>query len=377
MLLAGSVVGFFLYKAKETMPIAGGDKPALKDEGKRPLEKDGAKPDDKMPPIVIPPVVKELKSGDVIAPAPPPAVAPQGDFVQLFNGKNLAGWKEGENGKGTWRVENGHLVGAMIPGKITSLLATQDVQPKDFHFRIEARSDKGAGAVFVRSPTSRTDGYESNFQHSLIKGNLRAGGLAASVPGHAKLLTPAIESKIAAGEWFNLDFIVEGNRVIVKLNGETTADAIDDTHVLPGLIVLKAASAAKVEIRKIEIKALKPAAVAAPIAPPPEQFRGNGRFHVHVPAGNMAKWRVENNELVEDQLKGSMQMFFGDPKWRDYDFSIDAMHGRDGQVPLVRRPHDNDGYFFGFGIKGDKFMVTRMAGGNDPLRKCSRSRIMS
>src|SRR6478736_1432650 len=64
-----------------------------------------------------------------------------GGWVQLFNGKDLTGWKTHPNNPGKWRVENGMIVSR---GRQVSHLFTARDDYQDFQFRIEAKiSDKG------------------------------------------------------------------------------------------------------------------------------------------------------------------------------------------------------------------------------------------
>src|SRR5215831_14253807 len=70
------------------------------------------------------------------------AMAQEGQqWVQLFTGKDLTGWKTHPKNPGTWRVENGVLVS---DGRKVSHLFSARGDYRDFDFRIEAMiSDKG------------------------------------------------------------------------------------------------------------------------------------------------------------------------------------------------------------------------------------------
>ncbi|MBY0455808.1 MAG: protein kinase, partial [Gemmataceae bacterium] len=80
------------------------------------------------------------------------ATANEVGWVQLFNGKDLSGWKEFPAGRGSWTVENGLLVGKGRP----SHLFTDRGDFTNFHLRMElrVRAGKNAGAlgVFSRVP---------------------------------------------------------------------------------------------------------------------------------------------------------------------------------------------------------------------------------
>src|SRR5262249_21983127 len=64
--------------------------------------------------------------------------APDTDgWVQLFNGKDLTGWKSHPQQPGNWRVEEGLLIGSG-PGRVSHLFSERD-DYENFHLRAEAR----------------------------------------------------------------------------------------------------------------------------------------------------------------------------------------------------------------------------------------------
>jgi hypothetical protein len=66
------------------------------------------------------------------------------------------------------------------------------------------------------------------------------------------------ETAFRPEEWITCEIIAEGNHIVVKLNGQTTADYTDEQKLYTsGHIVLQQHGAATVvEFRKIEIKEL-------------------------------------------------------------------------------------------------------------------------
>ncbi len=77
---------------------------------------------------------------------------PEPGWVQLFNGKDLAGWKTHPSQPGDWRVEKGVLVGR---GPKASHLFSERADFRDFQLRVETKlTEKGKSSVYVRSPFS-------------------------------------------------------------------------------------------------------------------------------------------------------------------------------------------------------------------------------
>src|SRR5262249_10329450 len=80
-------------------------------------------------------------------------------WVQLFNGKDLAGWKAHPEKAGSWKVENGELVGTGDPW---SLLTTERVDYQNFHFRVEVKINQpGDSGQYFRAQGEGSTGYEA------------------------------------------------------------------------------------------------------------------------------------------------------------------------------------------------------------------------
>ena len=67
-----------------------------------------------------------------------------------------------------------------------------------------------------------------------------------------------MKSPVPPGEWFTQEVIAEGNHIIIKVNGKTTADYTDDKRLFTrGHLALQQHNPQTVaEFRKIEIKEL-------------------------------------------------------------------------------------------------------------------------
>jgi len=192
--------------------------------------------------------------------------APKGDdkgWVQLFNGKDLTGWKTHPKDKGHWEVKDGILIGS---GPNVGHLFTERGDFENFHIRVEANiSDKGNSGLFFRTKygPSYPRGYEAQID-STHKDPIRTGSLYPTIK-----LTPAEREKILVkeqlhkpDEWFTEEVIAVGNHLIIKVNGKTTVDFVDpsNTHS-KGHFALQLHGATDgvpttVQFRKIEVKEL-------------------------------------------------------------------------------------------------------------------------
>ncbi len=198
---------------------------------------------------------------------------PESGWVQLFNGKDLTGWKTHPDQPGDWRVEGGVLVGR---GKASHLFSDRG-DYGDFHLRVEAKLDPGGNSgVCFRSgfelvgggadPNLRLPpGFEADINDTPNQ-VARTGTLWRIGPG-AWPLVLVKESPAPAGAWLTLEVIAVGGRVTVKVNGRTTADWAEAQPARrTGHVALQVnwPETTVVRFRKIEIKELPPGKTGPP-----------------------------------------------------------------------------------------------------------------
>ncbi len=209
-------------------------------------------------------------------------------WVQLFNGKDLTGWKMVSNPGGgikdlkkkevdgkvmayeatvggktvaLWRVEDGTIVG----GGPASHLFSERGEYTDFHYRVEAKiNDKGNSGQYFRAKFEGGFplGYEAqiNATHS---DPIRTGSL---YPDYRTPLTK-VKDKITvmntaphkADEWFTQEVIAVGPKITILVNGKKTIEWVDpEARYKKGHFALQAHDPGSVmSFRKIEVKELK------------------------------------------------------------------------------------------------------------------------
>lgn len=187
--------------------------------------------------------------------------APAGQWTSLFNQRDLNGWKTFDQVPGDWKVTDGVLVGQ---GPYSFLL-TDRGDYGDFHLRAEVRiNGSGDSGIVVRCPFEQVlypksfgvKGYEAQIQ-SVTKSAMNTGSLA--VVHHDKnwkLVAPVTDGLTPAEEWFTLEIVARGNRIIVGVNGQVTADYTDpDASLTKGHIALQDSTPETiVQFRKVEIR---------------------------------------------------------------------------------------------------------------------------
>jgi len=161
----------------------------------------------------------------VVAKARPPS-----EWVSLFNGKDLTGWKN--NGGEKWIVEQGTILCESAANKYGYL--TTEKTYRDFRLRLKFKGEAaGNSGVFLRSRITGIDpehgpdieGMQVEVDPNVAK---HTGGLYES-GGRGWVAMPAAEGERALkpGEWNDLEVSVEGHHIVTQLNGVKIVDFTD------------------------------------------------------------------------------------------------------------------------------------------------------
>lgn len=153
-------------------------------------------------------------------------VLPGEDWVQLFNGKDLSGWKE--VGKEKWTVENGAIHGNAIT-KSYGYLET-DKNYKDFQLalRFKCEGTGNSGVFFHTAFKPGTPDVSQGLQFEIdCKIMQHTAGIYGD--GRGWIVWPAPENELVVrhGEWNEYLLKVEGNRYTSRLNGVLMVDFTD------------------------------------------------------------------------------------------------------------------------------------------------------
>jgi hypothetical protein len=177
-------------------------------------------------------------------------------WTPLFNGKDLTGWKTHPKSPGNWRVEDGILIGS---GPASHLFSERgDFQ--NFRYRVEVMiNDKGNSGQYFRTKFGPgfPEGYEaqinSTHRDPIKSGSLYPGRLKLNKGDKEKLIVKDILVK--PDEWFTQEVIARGNHIIIKVNGKTTVDFVDENNnYTKGHFALQQHDpGSMVKVRKIEV----------------------------------------------------------------------------------------------------------------------------
>ena len=141
------------------------------------------------------------------------------EWISMFNGRNLEGWKVNEN-KDSIGVDDGMMV---IDGPIAHAFfigSDGKADFKDFHFQAQVKTMKGANSGIYFHTKFQDSGWPSkgyecqvNNTHTDVK---KTGGLYG--------IKDNFEAPAKDGEWFDYDIIVKGKHIVIKINDKTIVD---------------------------------------------------------------------------------------------------------------------------------------------------------
>ncbi|MBN8789311.1 MAG: DUF1080 domain-containing protein [Terrimonas sp.] len=141
-----------------------------------------------------------------------------GEWISLFDGKSLDGWKESEGP--SFSIENGAI---KVAGKRSHLYYDGPVQNHNFKnfevkMQILTKPNSNSGFYFhtlFQQKGFPDDGFEVQVNNS-HKDWKRTAGLYD--------ISEARETYVKDDEWFEMSIRVEGKHVITKINGQTIID---------------------------------------------------------------------------------------------------------------------------------------------------------
>ncbi|MEX0939649.1 MAG: DUF1080 domain-containing protein [Pirellulales bacterium] len=191
------------------------------------------------------------------------AIAADEGWVELFNGKDLTGWKQ-INGTAKYVVVDGVIVGTTAEGSPNSFLCTEKNYGNfELEFEVKVDSDLNSG-VQIRSESKpdyndgRVHGYQveisTNGEAGFIYDEARRGWLS----------TDRSDEKARAafkdGEWNKYRVVCQGDLIKTWINGVPVAD-VTDSMTPKGFIGLQVHSyggdePAQVRWRNIRLKPL-------------------------------------------------------------------------------------------------------------------------
>ncbi len=175
----------------------------------------------------------------------------KGQWVQLFNGKDLSGWRMRPQTPGNWHVDNGILI---CDGGQHGHLFTVENDWTDVQVRLEARfsgANTGIGfrALFSATPWAHCYHVDLGPPKSRPTGSL-IGGIRQRVLVNEQHVDP--------DTWFTMEVIIQGHHIVTKINDQIVVDHEDTRkRVSEGHLVLTHTVAnSTIQFKRIEVRDL-------------------------------------------------------------------------------------------------------------------------
>jgi len=157
----------------------------------------------------------------------------------LFDGKTLDGWKASEN-PDSFTVQDGmivaHAQGAPIPDQASFpkshlfyVGADGNASFTDFELEVDVKTEPNAnGGIYFHTDYVQNNWPQTGFEVQVINspgGKRKTGSLYA--------VQDVSDPPVKDGEWFTVNLVVQGSRVVVKLQGQTVVDWTQPADFLP------------------------------------------------------------------------------------------------------------------------------------------------
>jgi hypothetical protein len=181
-------------------------------------------------------------------------------FVQLFNGKDLTGWKTHPDDKAKWEVVDGAIMGSGEAGHLYSERGDYE----NFIYRMEAKiSDKGNSGQYFRTRFQKgfPPGYEAQINSTggdAVKTGSLYPAFDRTLQGDAQRALLVLQAPHKPDEWFTQEVTAIGNHIVIKVNGKVTVDFTDtkNTFTKGHFAIQQHDPGSKVWVRKVEVKEL-------------------------------------------------------------------------------------------------------------------------
>ncbi len=212
------------------------------------------------PPLIPPNPMNKLRSTFVIVTALAASAFVQAadmsepQFVSIFNGKDLTGWKA--NGDASiWTVENGIIVGKNNAKREGGTLATTK-EYKNFVIELDVKymppADSG---IMMRKPGLQMQIGTSHSLKTELTGSFYLGALSYTDDSTAKDTWKVFKP----GDWNTIRLQARGAIFTVWVNGQKVHTYADDKHPDAGPVSVQVHNdeQSKIEFRNIKIAELK------------------------------------------------------------------------------------------------------------------------
>lgn len=264
--------------------------------------------------------------------------APKPTWVNLFNGKDLTGWKQ-LNGKAKYTVQNGEIVGTTVAGEPNSFLTTEKQYGDfilEFDFKVDSTMNSG---VQFRSESNA--GYQAGRVHGYqfeIDPSPRAWTGGIYDEARRDWLYPLdynapAKKAFKQNQWNTCRIECMGARIRTFVNGVAAAYLIDDM-TLSGFIALQVHAIGKSDKEGRQIRWRNIRIQTGVVKPSP----GDAVFVVNLLPNNLSDQEARNGvKLLWDGKttagwRGAYKQTFPQRGWEIKDGELRVLNSNGGEA---------------------------------------------
>ena len=164
--------------------------------------------------------------------------AAENDWVELFNGKNLDGWRAGAN-SGSWKVNDGTITAGGPASHLFYKGPVRGADFKNFELEVEALLEPRANSGIYFHTAHQSKGWpQRGFEVQLNNTATGEGGyIERKKTGSLYGIRNVYKQLAADNEWFKIHVAVRGKNIQVRLNGTLLVDYTEPATpvIAPGM----------------------------------------------------------------------------------------------------------------------------------------------
>ena len=141
------------------------------------------------------------------------------DWISLFNGTDLAGWKASEGVE--WTVENGEIV---TPPKRSPLFTEQEF--KNFEYKVDRMTTPGSNSGLYIHTTYQDTFPEAGYE---VQVNQTHGDAVKS--GSLYFVVKLFSTPVKDNEWYTYHITVKGKQITVRINDKVLYEYVEPEGV--------------------------------------------------------------------------------------------------------------------------------------------------
>jgi hypothetical protein len=180
-------------------------------------------------------------------------------WISLFNGQNLDGWRAGEN-PDSFSVQDGAIVAHGPRAHLFYDGPVQDHNFKNFHLKAQVLTKPNANSGLYFHTRFQEEGWPSAGYEVQVNITHRDPKKSSGLYGVRDVAEPPAKDD----QWYTQEIIVQGKRIITKINGQVLVDYTEapedlrgDRRLSSGTFAIQAHDPdSKVFIKDIQVKVL-------------------------------------------------------------------------------------------------------------------------